>query len=297
MRQMLVTLFNDKDEKSVRSLERSISEIEGINKLRYPPQVANEEVGDELVKQFENMKLVPTLFFVDPFGYKGLSLQLINSVLKNWGCDCIIFFNYNRINMGLGNESVERHLNALFGKTRADKLREKIDGVSSHERELYIVEEICEALKDLGGDFTLPFRFRNSSGSRTSHHLIFVSKHVRGYEIMKEVMAKESSSQDQEVASFEYNQASKNQPTLFSLSQPLDRLGEDLLQTFAGRRMTRDKIYNSHHVGTPYIKKNYNSALKSLENKGKIEIDHVGQRRRQVGQYGNSTFVRFPKIS
>src|SRR5207248_10024637 len=41
-----------------------------------------------------------TFLFVDPFGYKGLSLQLVNSVIKDWGCDCVFFFNYNRISMG-----------------------------------------------------------------------------------------------------------------------------------------------------------------------------------------------------
>src|SRR5574341_704918 len=29
------------------------------------------------VKKFEEMHLVPTLFFIDPWGYKGLSLRLI----------------------------------------------------------------------------------------------------------------------------------------------------------------------------------------------------------------------------
>ena len=56
---------------------------------------------------------------MDPWGYKGLSLRLINSVLRNWGSDCIIFFNYNRINMGLNNEFVREHMDALFGAERA----------------------------------------------------------------------------------------------------------------------------------------------------------------------------------
>ena len=72
------------------------------------------------------MNLVPTLLFVDPWGYKGLSLNLIDSVLKNWGCDCIFFFNYNRINMGLNNENVKEHMDALFGEQRANELRHKL---------------------------------------------------------------------------------------------------------------------------------------------------------------------------
>ena len=81
---MLVTLFNDLDAKKVQSLEKEIKKITGIESLKYNPIINNEEVGYEIVKEFEQMKLIPTLFFVDPWGYKGLSLRLINSVLKDW---------------------------------------------------------------------------------------------------------------------------------------------------------------------------------------------------------------------
>jgi len=84
--------------------------------------VRNKEVGQEIVAMFSQMRLIPTLFFIDPWGYKGLTLQLINAVLKDWGCDIIVFFNYNRISMGLSNQYVEEHMNALFTKQRADTL-------------------------------------------------------------------------------------------------------------------------------------------------------------------------------
>ncbi len=56
------------------------------------------------------------------------------------------------------------------------------------------MEELSEALADSTGGqsrYVLPFRFRSDSGRRTMHHLIFISKHFRGYEIMKDIMAKE----------------------------------------------------------------------------------------------------------
>jgi three-Cys-motif partner protein len=110
MREVLVTIFNDKDENNSRSLEQAISELPDIDKLKYSPQVQNKEVGQEIVAMFSQMRLVPTLFFIDPWGYKGMTLQLINSVLKDWGCDAIIFFNYNRISMGLSNHAVQEHI-------------------------------------------------------------------------------------------------------------------------------------------------------------------------------------------
>ena len=84
-----------------RSLEKAIAEIPGIETLRYKPQVRNEEVGEEIVKMFEGMSLVPTLFFVDPFGYKGLSLRLVNSVLKDWGVRLPFLFQLHQDQHGL----------------------------------------------------------------------------------------------------------------------------------------------------------------------------------------------------
>jgi len=78
MSQMLVTLFNDKDAKNAGELEKAISELPGIERMKYKPQIANQEVGTEIVQLFNRMRMVPTFFFVDPWGYKGLSLGLIN---------------------------------------------------------------------------------------------------------------------------------------------------------------------------------------------------------------------------
>ncbi len=73
---------------------------------------------------------------------------------------------------------------------------------------------------------------KNAQGTRTTHHLIFATKNFKGYEIMKEIMAHESSEQEQGVPSFEYSPASKNFPLLFALSRPLDDLEESLLSGF-----------------------------------------------------------------
>ncbi|WP_254444701.1 three-Cys-motif partner protein TcmP [Anabaena sp. UHCC 0187] len=297
MQNMLKTLFNDANSEHTNSLQEAIDAIPGINNLKYKPQVISYEVGENIVNTFSQLNLVPTLFFVDPWGYKGLSLKLINSVVKNWGCDCIFFFNYNRINMGLGNTAVEEHINALFEKTRADKLREQLKALKAEERELTIVEAICEALQELGGKYVLPFRFKYENGKRTSHHLIFVSKHFKGYEIMKEIMAKESSEQNQGVPSFEYNPATVIQPLLFEFYRPLDELEQMLLNEFANKTITMQEIYMQHNVGRSYISKNYKTALINLEAQGKITADRPADKRpKRKGEitFADSVKVTFP---
>ena len=281
-----------KDDQNCRSLEEANNQLEGMDKLKHPPKVLNEEVGEEIVRTLQQTKLVPTLFFVDPWGYKGLSLRLVKSVLKDWGCDCIFFFNYNRISMGLGNPLVREHMDALFGQPRADQLRQRLEPLEVQARELCIVEELGNALVELGGKYVLPFRFRNKDGTRTSHHLIFVSKHLKGYEIMKEIMARESSSAEQGVPSFEYTPAAPDYPFLFELSRPLDDLGDMLLSDFAGRSLTMREVYQEHNVGRRYIKANYKEVLKKLEEAGRINADPPAKRRRK-DTFGDDVRVTF----
>ncbi len=288
----LQTLFNDKDTDNSNSLQSAINELAGIDTLNFTPSIMNKEVGGDMVKLFSSYNLVPTLFFVDPWGYKGLSLELINAVIKDWGCDCIFFFNYNRVNMGLGNELVEEHMNALFGIDKADNLRERVSSLSAAERELVIVEEIAQSIKTMGGGnrYVLPFAFRNSNGTRTSHHLMFVSKNFKGYEVMKEVMATESSIAVEGVASFEYNAASRRQPLLFNLSRPLEELGQLLQQEFRGQTLTMLEIYERHNVDKPYIRKNYKDALSGLHDDGLISAP-----KRRKGSFGDKVLVTFPQ--
>jgi hypothetical protein len=90
---------------------------------------------------------------------------------------------------------------------------------------------------------------------------------------MKDIMARESSTEDQGVASFTYSPADASMPLLFSLSQPFDALKNLLVTDFAGETLTMRKIYEDHSVDTPYLPRNYKQALRELEIAGKITAD------------------------
>ena len=296
MNEMLVTIFNDKNQDNSYSLDEAIKALPGIEALKHQPKVRNHDVGQEIVAMFSQMRLVPTLFFVDPWGYKGLTLQLINSVLKDWGCDAIIFFNYNRISMGLSNPAVQEHMNSLFTETRANDLRQRLNLYSPPERELAIVEEIANALREMSAKYVLPFCFKNERGTRTSHHLIFITKNFRGYDIMKDIMARQSSAADQGVPSFIYSPADKKFPLLFELTHPLDDLENMLLKTFSRRTLPLKTLYEEHSAGKNYILKNYKDALRKLEYEDKISIEPK-KRRVRNGEVtmGDKVIITFPR--
>lgn len=293
LQQRLVIIFNDKESKHANSLQQEIDTFPDIQSLQTQPVVFNGEVDDSIAQQFEKVRLVPTLLFIDPFGYKGVSLRLIYSVVKDWGCDCILFFNYKRVNMAINNPFFKTHMIALFGEQRLEALHDEIESLRPNERELIVLEAFCEALQEECAEFVLPFRFRNENGTRTQHHLIFLSKNVLGYTIMKKIMAGESSEFHQGVASFEYNPSVRDQGFLFELSRPLEGLGQILLDEFAGQTLTMQEVYYQHHVGKPFIDKNYKDVLAHLEREGRIITDPPANRRKR-NSFANHVQITFP---
>lgn len=277
----LVAYFNDRDSNNSSTLETEIANLNGVNKLKHKPVINSNEVGEDAEEYFNKTKIIPSFTFFDPFGYKGLSLKLVNGVIKDWGCDCVFFFNYNRINAGISNPTVKAHIDALFGEKRAEQLRERVNGTPANLRQEMVLEELSNALLEMGAEYVLPFRFKNNE-DRLTHHLVFVTKHFKGYEVMKEIMFTESSSSSQGVATFTYSQADISMPLLFELSRPLDELEGMLLNDFAGKTISMLDIYMEHNVGRSFIKRNYREALIKLEDAGKIAVsDPLGKKRRK----------------
>jgi len=285
MMQKLVTIFNDTNPDFVTSLKKAISEIPDIKTLTNQPIVTNFTIGSEIVNQLKSMKLIPSLLFLDPWGYKGLSLDLISSVLKDWGCDCIFFFNYVRINAGLNNDKFKCHIDAIFSHQRANELRECIKRNRPYKREELVLACIKDALSEIGGHYVISFKFIKEKINRTSHFLIFVSKNVLGYTIMKEIMAEMSSHKYQNVATFEYNTRHKDYG--FFPPTPLNDLENELLGIFKGKTLTVKDIFQNHNIDTPYILANYKEALLNLEEKKQINANPPVDKRPH--RYGKPT--------
>jgi len=278
LRESLITVFNDSDPKKVLKLKKTILSLEGIGLLKHEPIFDNVIVGDELVNKFEDIEFIPTLFFVDPWGYKGLSRRLFKSILKDWGCDFILFFNYRRINAALNNSLLFRNMEYIFGTDRANKLSNELKILNANKRHDVVINEMKMALEEIEGRYILPFIFRNKTGRAITHHLIFVSKHPLGYKIMKDIMAKYSVQTLDGIVYFEYNPAIPGNKVLFHPEYSIDKLCADLIKVYKGKSITMSKVFEDHHHGKNYIKKNYRDALLRLEDKGSIIITRFTKR-------------------
>lgn len=80
----LITVFNDHDPANTQTLSEVIGSLPDVGKLGHTPIILTRAVGSELITHVKKLVgySVPTLYFMDPWGYKGLSLDLINSAIK-----------------------------------------------------------------------------------------------------------------------------------------------------------------------------------------------------------------------
>lgn len=294
----ITAIFVEEREDYVTELRQSLARIEGIDKLRHAPKVIQRHIDVDISEVLTEVRHLPTFSFVDPFGYEGLTQSLIKLLIEDWGSDCIFFFNYNRIRPALQNPKVERHINQFFGEERAKHLRSQIVSVRPAQSERQVVEKMVDAVKEVGGTFVLPFKFRSEKQNRTSHYLVFVSKHVKGLKIMKEVMAKFSTNTEQGVPSMEHGPTLQTgQMYLIPLSEPISELKASLLSDFASQSLRVGDVIDQHTAKTRCLERNYKDALLELEAEGEITIDPPAEKRRKrrgKPTLANDKLVKFP---
>src|ERR1039457_5178786 len=242
MREHLLTRFNEGDPAIAERLEQNLKASEAAKKLANSPKVTCALVEQDILKEIGGIPRCPTLLFADPWGYKGLSVGLLTKFLKPFGNDLIFFFNYNRISSGLNCTLFDETIDKIFGTQVATALRARIarEKVKGPEKERLIVDAAGEAFSPFGAQTPVYYPFH--AKGRLSHHLMFISKAPLGNEIMKGVMAGESTR-----GAFGFDEATETQPLLFP-DLNIEELGRDLLQRFAGQTVSFSDIGVHKHA-------------------------------------------------
>lgn len=284
-------VFNDGDEEMAARLRVALEALPGVERLRYRPFVTSEEIRAGVPERVQARLSVPCMAFVDPFGYVGLSADMLVGIVKNWGCDCIFFFNYNRINSAVSNANVEDHMQQLFGEVEVAALRTRMRKMSPREREAEVLRTLKASLqarihKTL---YVETFCFRDVEAERTKHYIVGLTTNFNASIIMKDIMGRYSSSHDQGVASFVHKPKDEQMTLPNCQPRPLDELAEQLPRIFAGRRMRFEDLLQEHSVGTRYERKHYPKVLCKLEAEGHVLL--LGLKPR--GAFGPDTEIIF----
>lgn len=272
--------FYENDRTLYDRLLKAINDHPVTSKMVGRIEIHNTEVGRSILPKLQLSS--GTFCFIDPCGFKGVSMDLLSKVTKGWGCDCLFFLSTSGIRRNVDREDLRGDLIDLLGNQGLEQLKEVI---RRGGQDRVYREEVLSILKSglaaNGMKYFIPFRVLAQNTSGTSHYFVFISKHHRGFEKMKETM-EEFSSMDGDGFPLYYWPADPGSQLV--LSEAKINLSKQLLKMFApGRYLAKDLFERCHVAGVEYTNRCISKAVHYLELEGSLTVDKPAKARMRNG--------------
>lgn len=215
-------------------------------------------------------QLVPTFAFLDPFGLKGLPLEVVRRLMSSDKCELFLNFAVKNMARFTDDANMESHLDALFG---GDVWRETLS-IPVGDRGPALLDLYIEQLREACGGELYIWSFRMVSRGQDSYHLVYVTRNLLGLEKMKDAMWAVDPS-----GSFRFSsRLSDNEITLEDPAASAHLLRDSLAAEFTGRQVPIADVEKFVLVATPYRKAHTRrEGLKPLEDEGKIVVTRPGK--------------------
>lgn len=191
----------EKNSERYKSLVTSLQDFRNI--------IGVETYNDEFLRVIEDILAKigrhPGFFLIDPEGFSGMDFNKIESILTQPHKEILINFQYNAIqrwietarNLTSKDDSKRENalqlsetFNKLFGTERWKEIAVK--HISSTTKESELVNLYASQIRNKGF-FEWHFRNKFPKKNRTYYYLVYATKNLNAFKIMKEVMYKEES--------------------------------------------------------------------------------------------------------
>lgn len=236
-------------------------------------------------------QLIPSLFFIDPFGFKGVSLQQLTALMNKYNaCEVLVNFMYEEFNRFKRIDSIAKTLNDFFGSDVC-KLVESVNEMNPKDRRNTIIAEYKKNCKDNKIKYVLDFDIQKDDSAAFKMALIFMSNNSHGFNVMKSAMLKLCKNVE-----FEYLTCEAKKPSLFSFCEEdwlLDEMKSELFNKFHGQSVTRDEVdkYCREHQFIPDEK--VPAILKGLSIEHKVFILKDGGKKVYPKQFRKENAIYF----
>ena len=292
--------FNDAKSEYTQQLAQTLSEHPAWPNVAQRVSITTQPMTAAALRS--HVLPYPALYFLDPFGYGGFSLDDVNAVVRQHGNDLLFFFNYNRFNPELShpNDIIRRQPVTLLGEASHTALQNALAGQQTAETRKQIITNHLWRQLELGGipqHYVVPFEFKFSDRDRTSHFLVFVSKNAVARKIIRDVMA--GLRTDRAGGSFEFNphdpafDPGNREQGLFGNHFAL---GDELVKMFSGQCLSVTQIISRRDLAcprSPYIGKDYKTVLKQLRQEGALSAIRPNGKAVIVHQMPDDALVTF----
>jgi spore photoproduct lyase len=168
----------EKEPQRYKILEDSLKKFKKVLDV----EIYNGEFLTTIDMILDKTKNSPAFFFVDPEGFSGMDFEKIEAILNLPSKEVLINFQYNAIQRWLKAPKVENTIIRLFGTSDFKKVKKEIDLIELYKKQLM-----------KRGSFVWSFRNRFPTKNRTFYYLVYATKNITGFKIMKNVMFSEQS--------------------------------------------------------------------------------------------------------
>lgn len=196
IREKLHIVFNDHNSAFVERLQSNISAHPVLPKMKHKPEILNLNASDVDLSVYTKGNN-PIFSFVDPWGYKDVTVSQVWNLVKNVGSDCVLFFNSDRILQDINKSANAKDFEQLFGRYFADakEIQKRQDLTQRQKAEQFVVlfsknlyQTFCKESDRKYRLYVLPFFVEADDKEKISHYIVFVSKAHKAIQEMKKVM-------------------------------------------------------------------------------------------------------------
>jgi len=237
----------ERDPSRYKSLESSLRQFEA----KLDIEKHNSEFLGCIDKILEKVGESPAFFFIDPEGFAGMDFEKIEAILNLPHKEVLINFQYNAIQRWLTAPKVEDTITKLFGTPDYKKAK----------NELQVIELYKKQIRQKGA-FVWYFQNKFPKRNRTFYYLVYATKNLTGFKIMKDVMFSEQCKRYFE-------------PNLFA-TVDFQSFQEQLRNRYnAKEHIEYNEVLSFVLQETDYLAKDLNKALKNI---GVKQISNPGQK-------------------
>lgn len=288
-------VFNDKDHSE--ELKKNFKKEYPNGSFTFQPHFGHGIVGEnEEINRFITLdntsnghNEIPSVLFIDPFGYKNIETLILSKFLSYWGNELFIFINTKRINPALENEKFIPLMESLFPTMYNTIVKEKKFKSTVQERLNYIIKNLGKEYENLLNKkiYYTAFNFQEEDSETTSHYILHLTKSPRGYDLIKQIytdFANVGTIFDGiNTYTFDPKKVNCSIQDLFDTSsENIDVLKDKLFNQYRGQTITALDLFESHQKFELYSRKHYVEALRRLVIEGKVYCKFTDNKNHKV---------------
>jgi three-Cys-motif partner protein len=280
----LHAVLNDRNAAYSEELASTLKVPHFTNILIGEASVTTEQVSLSLAQEALGQTNGPALWFVDPWGYEGVSRDLIRQCTDGWGSDAILLLNVNAITRSVRNAQEHENLSRFFGPQFFEGLLSELNRDRTRRIEPEVMRTVLNAYRGLGGGRLVSrVGFQFEDRDRSSHFLLLITKHQRGVRTFNDIVERELRESPPDVNGvYVFNSARLGQSSIELITRHsfYDAAAREILGAFGGRRLTFGQLLKeSLDTDLQFSDATMRRVILRMEQEGRVEVSVDGVRK------------------